>query len=236
MKKNGIKIILRHDVDNPFVYRKGFFNKILNRFYLSNPKFPRKESQPGYLEALRKTLELENRFNSKGTFFFRTVTCPTLDLVKEMRAKGHEIAYHADRTETFEDFEEDLNILQNKIKCPISGFTMHGQAKVRSGRAWDREKMIEYGKAANLKYLAQGEDHPDWEKPQLVDGIYFFGHHLTIKKSSIEEITRYIESHNWPLLMLHPEDLFIDGEKEKFIQILKKFNTISVEESLKHLD
>ncbi len=233
MNQDEFKIILRHDVDNPFVYRKGLFNKLMNRVYLSNTKLPRNENLPGYLSALQDVLELENRSGATGTFFFRTVTCPSLNLVKEMKEKGHEISFHADRIDSFQEFEDDLNELRNKTNCQISGFTKHGYAKVRSGGGWDESKMIEYAKNANLKYLAQGEDHHDWEEPHLVDGVYVFGHHLTIKKASKEELNQYIESHKWPLLMLHPEDLFIDGVKEKFIMILKKAKVISIEESLK---
>jgi len=235
MTKNEKKIILRHDVDNPFVYRKSLFNKLMNRFYLSNSKIPRNENLPGYLAALREILELEDKFNARGTFFFRTVTSPSFDLIQQMRKKGHEIAYHADRIETFQEFHTDLKKLQQKTKCEMIGFTKHGFAKIRSGGIWNEKKMIEYAKLSNMKYLAQGQDHPEWEEPQLINGIYVFGHHLTIKKSNMKELTHYIESHKWPLLMLHPEDLFIGDEKEKFIELLKKYKTISIEDLINQL-
>ncbi len=232
MKKNDGFIILRHDVDNPFLYRKSLFQKILNRVYLSNPEFPGKEHFPTYLEAVKTLLKLEKRFSAKATFFFRTVTYPTYDLIKELRDGKHEVAYHADRDKTFREFHEDLKKVQNRTKMTISGFTKHGISKHRSGGHWDEKKMIEYGNKANLKYLAQGESHPGWETPQLVNGVYVFGHHKTIWKESIEELTRYIESNKWPMLLLHPEDLIINGVKEKFIKILSMTKAISVREAL----
>jgi len=231
--KNEVKIvILRHDVDSPFVYRKSLFKKIINRIYLSDPVLPGKQHLSGYLEALRSVLELERKFNAKGTFFFRTITCPTNDLIKYMVDAGHELAYHADRIETFHEFNHDLSKLQEKIGFPIHGFTKHGFAKVRSGGAWNERKMIDFANSAHLQYLAQGVDHPGWEKPQLVNGVYLFGHHLTIKNATIEELIRYIESNRWPMLLLHPEDLFINGVKEKFLRILKVAKAISVKDAL----
>jgi len=228
-------VILRHDVDSPFVYKKSLFKKIINRVYLTNPEIPGKEHLPGYLEALKSVLKIEKEFEAKGTFFFRTVTSPTNDLVDYMTTNGHELAYHADRIETFQEFQDDLNKLQNKIKSPIQGFTKHGFAKVRSGGPWNEKKMVEFAKKANLKYLAQGVDHKDWEKPQIVDGVYLFGHHLTIKDAKIEDMIQYIESNEWPMLLLHPEDLFINGVKEKFLKILKVAKAISVKDALESI-
>ncbi len=235
MRQDSRVFILRHDVDSPFVYRKNLFKKIMNRVYLSKPKLPGKEHLPGYHEALRNTLELEEKYNAKGTFFFRTVTCPPPDLVKKIINDKHEIAYHADQIGTFQEFHDDLKKIREDTMYPIQGFTKHGIAKVRSGGPWDEKKMVEYAHLANLKYLAQGVFHPDWEKPQLVNGVFLFGHHLTIKDSKIDELIKYLDSHTLPMLLLHPEDLFIEGVKEKFIKILKFAKAISVEEALNQL-
>ena len=97
---------------------------------------------------------------------------------------------------------------------------------------WNEKKMVEFAKKANLKYLAQGVDHKDWEKPQVVDGVYLFGHHLTIKDAKIEDMIQYIESNKLPMLLLHPEDLFINGVKEKFLKILKVAKAVSVKDAL----
>ncbi len=40
-------VILRHDVDSPFVYKKSLFKKIINRVYLTDPEIPGKEHIPG---------------------------------------------------------------------------------------------------------------------------------------------------------------------------------------------
>ena len=232
MKNISKNFILRHDVDSPFVYRKSFTKKLMNKIFLTKPEIPGKEKLPGYLEALKYSLKLEKKFDAKGTFFFRTVTCPSHDLATKMISEGHELAFHADRVDTFQDFVDDFNFLKTKTKCSMVGFTKHGFAKVRTGGIWNEKKMIEYAKSANMKYLAQGVDHLEWEEPRKFDGVFVFGHHLTVKNSSIDELNEYLEIHKWPLLLLHPEDLFIEGVEKKFIEILKNFNAISVIDAL----
>jgi peptidoglycan/xylan/chitin deacetylase (PgdA/CDA1 family) len=227
--------ILRHDVDSPFVYRKSNTKKFLNRIFLSSPELPGKEKLPGYLEALEYTLKLEKQFNAKGTFFLRTVTCPSKNLVQKILKDGHELGFHADRINTLEEFQKDLNFIQKKIEHSIQGFSKHGFAKIRSGGAWNEQKMIEYAISSNLNYLAQGVDHPDWEKPKQITGVYVFGHHLTIKDATFEDMKKYIQSNSWPMLMLHPEDLYIDGVEDKFINILKMANAISVKDALNQM-
>jgi len=232
MKNNVNNFILRHDVDSPFVYRKSITKKLMNKIFLLKPEIPGKEKLPGYLEALKYLLKLEKKFDAKGTFFFRTVTCPSHDLATKMISDGHELAYHADRINAFQDFVDDFNFLKTKTNRSMAGFTKHGFAKVRSGGIWNEKKMIEYAKSANMKYLAQGVDHPEWEEPRKFDGVFVFGHHLTVKDSSVDELKEYVETHKWPLLLLHPEDLFIEGVEKKFIEILKNYNAISVIDAL----
>lgn len=232
--KNKI-FILRHDVDSPFVYRKSKTKKILNRIFLSNPKIPGKKKLPGFLEALEYTLKLEKKFHANGTFFLRTVTCPSEDVVKDMLNDGHEIGFHADRVDTFKNFQEDLDFIQKKINHTVQGFSKHGFAKIRSGGEWNEKKMIRYAISANLKYLAQGVDHSNWEKPQQIDGVHVFGHHLTVKDVTFEDLENYIQSNLWPMLMLHPEDLFIDGVEDKFINILKIGNAITIKDALQQM-
>ncbi|MGI0021837.1 MAG: hypothetical protein ACRD9Q_03150 [Nitrososphaeraceae archaeon] len=232
MKDHEMFFILRHDVDSPFVYRKGLFKRTLNKIYLSYPALPGKELFPGHLEALRLALEIEEEYNAKGTFFFRTVTLPTRNLQAKIIQNGHEIAFHADRITTFQEFQEDLNILLEKTKCRILGFTKHGFAKVRGGGEWNENKMIEYANLARLKYLAQGVEHPDWDGPRMVKGVYSFGHHLTVWNSTLDDMITYIKNGKSPMLLLHPEDLFIDGVKDKFIAILKVAKAITVSTAL----
>lgn len=225
--------ILRHDVDSPFVYRKNVFKKLANRIYLSDPDLPGRKFLPGYHEALKTILEIEKKFDARASFFFRTVTSPPPEIVRRLIAEGHEVAYHADRIATFEEFKEDLVALRQKTGCAIDGFTKHGYAKVRSGGQWDEKKMVEYAKLANLRYLAQGEDHEDLDMPQLVDGVYLLGHHMTVKDRGLDEMLGYIKSHEWPMLMIHPEDLYIEGVRDKFVNILGTAKAIPVGAALK---
>jgi peptidoglycan/xylan/chitin deacetylase (PgdA/CDA1 family) len=207
----------------------------MNAICLLYANLPLKKKIPGYLEALQDLLQLEHDHQARATFFFRTVTCPTRDILKTLHGDGHEIAYHADRIATFQDFDKDLSFIEQETcqRGHVRGFTKHGYARFRSGGAWDEGKMIQFAKMAGLKYIAQGVRHLDWSLPRVIDGVCVFGHHRTVKDCGLDEMLHYIDSSDMPLLLLHPEDLFIDGVKEKFVKILKFAQAIPVIDAIR---
>ncbi len=238
----GEKILLiRHDVDNIFdIYspNSSKFKKFLN--YLAILSFSKygflRSILPGYLHHLWDVLDVEVKYDVKATFFFRVVTAPTMNLRDALITRGHEIAYHSDRNSRFEDFLLDLKYLERAVKITVKGFTKHGFSPVRSGGMWNEKLFISYGVNAGLKYLAQGSGHPDWEVPRKVKGLWVFGHHITLKKISLASAEKYVRARALPLILVHPEDLFIKGEMEKFENVVSRGKCVTFIELIRVLE
>ena len=232
-------MLLRHDVDNPYnifdkrcIMRK--INIYLNYISLKYDIFSSllRVLDLTYLSHLWFLLDLESKYNARATFFFRTVTIPTRSIKRRLVLDGHEIAYHSDRNYSFSTFLDDLKLIERKVRVKIVGFTKHGYSCVRDGGPWIESKFISYGIKANLKYLAQGEGHSNWILPRKVNGkLWLFGHHITLKKSDITSILDYLQRQPLPMILVHPEDLFIsDEETEKFEELLSRFRGVSIRE------
>ena len=218
-------ILIRHDVDNIFLMYNGSLKskikKALNYLYLALPlNLNVRHIIPHYLENVQLSIELERMYNARATYFFRVVTAPTNEILEELKKHRHEIAYHADRDYSYSTFYSDLKLLEKIVKSKIYGYSKHGFSPIRSGAPWDEGKIIEFGVKAKLKYLAQGEGHPEWKYPKRVSGLWVFGHHRTLKKVKPREIKEYVSQESLPLILVHPEDLSIPGEKEKFEEVL----------------
>ena len=218
-------ILIRHDVDNIYlIYSgsiKGKVKKVLNYLYLTIPtNVSLRFTIPGYLENVKLALDIERTYSARATYFFRATTVPKGKLLSEIKSYGHEIAYHADRDYSYSTFYSDLKLLERLTDTKIQGYTKHGFSPVRSGAPWDERRLIKFGIKARLKYFAQGEGHYEWEYPRRINSLWVFGHHITLKKVKLEEAKKYIESRDLPLILIHPEDLSIPGEREKFEYIL----------------
>lgn len=228
-------ILIRHDVDNLFdIYGKGFSKRVkkaINYAFIgiSSVSIAAVSLLPIRLDHLWEVLDLERTYNAQATYFFRTITMPSPKLCKVLLEEGHEIAYHSDRNRIFEEFYKDLKMIENKLGVTIHGFTKHGYAPLGSGGPWIKEKFIGYGLKAGLKYFAQGVGNPEWGLPRLINKkLWYFGHHITLKKCKSEEVERYIKNRVLPLILVHPEDLFIEGEREKFERIFSLGRAITI--------
>ena len=237
MKCSEKIIILRHDVDNIWsIYKRGIKGKIakvLNYSFLLLSPMDIREFVPNYLHTVLELIDLEKDYGATSTFFFRVCTAPTRYILNEILKSGCEVGYHSDRNRCFKEFYEDLLTLQKMVRIRILGFTKHGYSPVRSGGPWNEVKFIEYGVRAKLKYLAQGEGHPKWEYPKVIQGLIVFGHHITLKKCPMVKAKEYIERRKTPLVLVHPEDLSIPGIKNMFEEILTMGRGVSVVEFLR---
>ena len=233
-------IVLRHDVDNIWsIYKSGIKGrgmKILNYSLMLFPSTTIRQLLPNYLDTVLELVDLEKDYGATSTFFFRVCTAPTKRILNELLKSNCEIGYHSDRNRSFEEFYRDLLALKRMVGYEIFGFTKHGYSPVRSGGPWDEAKFIEYGVKAKLKYLAQGEGHPDWEYPKVIRGLLVFGHHITLKKCSKEQVKEYVERRKVPLILVHPEDLSIPGIKEMFEELLTMGRGVSVINFLSYAD
>ena len=232
-------VVMRHDVDNLWgIYGRGLASrvkKLANYAYLALSPVRLRSLLPGFLECVLEVVDLERDYGARSTFFFRVPTAPTRELARELVSKGFEIGYHSDRNDTFDSFLRDLRLLERLAGVKVLGFTKHGHSPVRDGGPWDEGKFVEYGVRAGLKYLAQGEGHPDWELPRVVGGLVVFGHHVTLRRCRIEDVRAYVRSRRLPLILVHPEDISAPGEREKFEEVLSMGRAVSVAEVLRAL-
>lgn len=218
-------VILRHDVDNIYgIYRPGKKAKIIKALNYGSlalltltPKL--RYIIPYYEEHILELLDLEKAYGAQATYFFRTITIPQPKLLNTLKTRGHEIAYHSDRNKNFHEWYRDLKYIEKTLHVKIKGFTKHGHSIIRDGGPWNEEKFIEYAVKAKLKYLAQGENHEEWEIPHKIKEIWVFGHHITLKKTSVNHVKKYL-NRCLPMILVHPEDIFIPGEKRKLEYIL----------------
>jgi hypothetical protein len=231
------KVILRHDVDNPIDYKLGRARLVANNVLLRAPWM--RNLVPGYNRPAWEMLELDNRHNAKATWFFRTVTLPSKKMQSELTQHGHRIAYHADRDKEEGQFAADLATIQSHSSRKIQGVCKHGSAKVRGGGSWDEDRMNRLAKSQGLVYVCDGNNpngdkptHPDWQTPRAVNGIITFGHRITLYKHDWGEISGYVESHETPLVLIHPEDLTHPGCMEKATRLLSEYECVSVEDAL----
>jgi hypothetical protein len=178
-------VILRHDVDNPYVGELGFgvvrrkFVWTLNWYRLYGflgDKFPGL-TQFKYLQAAKRLFEVENRLGIAGSWFFRTRTKPHPALAEMMLRQGCEISFHADRTRDENRFLTDLEYTIGRDR-PM-GFTKHGnardehEARERHTEIYDPNNCLRLANKHGFKYFSGNGIDPDetWKK---VDGVLYF--------------------------------------------------------------
>ena len=235
-------VLIRHDVDNIYdVYGPGItrkIKKIINTYTLLlmsiNVKVRR--AIPNYLSHLWFLFDIENKYQCRASYFFRPITIPTKEIVKYLKFKGHEIGYHSDRNQCFRTFYQDLKILERETNTKINGFTKHGFSRIRSGGKYIEKKFIVYGVKSRLKYFAQGTGHAHWELPHNINGLWVFGHHITLKKTSMHILKNYLNKRLVPLILIHPEDIFIKGVLKKFEYVLSHGKCITIQSFIEVLE
>lgn len=226
-------VVLRHDVDNIYgIYRPGFRQKIVKPINyallaLMTLSVKLRYLIPFYENHIQELLDVESKYGAKASYFFRVITLPRQSLLRKLIAEGHEIGYHSDRNSSFHQWFGDLKTLERELNVHIHGFTKHGHSLVRDGGIVEEDLLINYASKAKLLYFAQGEGHEDWNLPKKINNVWVFGHHITLKKASIENVRKYLER-CIPLILIHPEDIFIKGERAKLEYVLANRKGISV--------
>jgi len=152
-----VPILLRIDVDNPFGW-SSTYKKFLNYISINFRKVPIRYNYLGYLKDSRSLFNTLNDAGVKGTWFFRVQTRPRHQFRAELSKNGHEIAYHAERTASKKDFQEDLEILSRKFKEKILGFSKHGSGTIKLSRyhnpEYEVETLLKLGIESDLKYFS----------------------------------------------------------------------------------
>ncbi len=123
-------ISLRIDVDNPFGYAT-LWKKSLNKLSLDYDLVPRSE-RLGYLEPARALKAYLDEEGIAATWFFRNVTAPQGKLLREFKTAKYELAFHAERSDSFEAFHAELMEWRRRIGITPVGFSKHGSGEVKS--------------------------------------------------------------------------------------------------------
>ena len=231
-------VVIRHDVDNIYgIYRSYRFPKLVKAFNYSFMSIISISSSfrylvPFYLEHIPIVMDIEKHYSATATYFFRPITVPRKNLVKELKSRGHELAYHSDRNMNYKVWFNDLKFVEKKLDTKVQGFTKHGYSIIRSGGLLPLEILIEYANKAELKYIGIGLNQPTTGLPHKINNIWVFDHEITLKFTPWNKLKEYIKN-CIPLILVHPEDLFIPGEMDKFEYILSKKKGVSIIKFLK---
>ena len=234
-------VIIRHDVDNIYgIYRPlrfGNIFKAVNYGFLAllsvTPKL--RYFVPFYEEHIPFLLDIEKKYGARATYFFRTVTIPRIRLLNSLKGFQHEIGYHSDRNYSYEVWFKDLKYIEKEVDVRIRGFTRHGYSIIRGGGGVPYEKLVDYASRAGLEYVAKGEGPGKCGLPYVDKGVWMFKHGITLKFTPLKYLRAYLEK-CLPLVLIHPEDIFIPGEIEKIEYMLTKNKGVSVIEVIRVLD
>ncbi len=207
-------VVLRHDVDNT-VWDSVPLNYVFLR--LKNRTVREWGLIPHYLEDVRNLLDFEVSRGIKATWFFRTCTIPDKDTVKRLLDSQHEVGYHSDRDEKYETFMHDLGVLEQRLG-EIRGATHHGATP------YDDERMLEFVRKSGLMYLGQGIDRMRYTEPKVVDGVWVFGSHMTLKviasrydiSTGRRLVSKYVKNNGLAQILMHPRQ-FMVSEKVRML-------------------
>jgi hypothetical protein len=146
---------LRIDVDNPFGYAS-LYKKILNKISLDFNLIP-KLSSLGYLDhSIKLRTYLENH-SVPTTWFFRNITAPSSKELNKFRKSPFELALHAERTDTLENFASEVKKWEMNFRTTPKGFSKHGSGDQKLSRMhvmeYDAEAFIEYGIELGFEYF-----------------------------------------------------------------------------------
>jgi hypothetical protein len=180
-----VGLILRHDVDNPYVGELGFglarrkFVWTLNWYRQYGPLG---EKLPGftwfkYLHATKRLFEVEKSLGIEGSWYFRTRTKPYATLRKAMFQNDCEVSFHADRTEDENRFLADMKYTIGRGR-PL-GFTKHGSARDEAEahkariEIYDPTRCLQLAKTQGFKYFCGNGTNPE-EEWKVTDGVLYF--------------------------------------------------------------
>jgi hypothetical protein len=233
-------VSLRIDVDNPFGY-SSLLKKALNRLSLDYDVVPRWPSI-GYLKHAREFLHYLDDKGIAATWFFRNITAPGPELLKDFKRPGYEMALHSERTRTHADFHDELRQWETRFAMKPHGFSKHGTGEQKLSRMhakeYDADMLIEYGIREKLNYFSG--NGTDFRLPfENLDGfVYipapFWLDNPTLHEPSVSmnDVAQY--SRDKPLVVLiHPIRWVMQEDvKKRFAFLLENASFESLREQV----
>jgi len=202
---------LRIDVDNPFGYAT-LYKKILNRISLDYNLVP-KLSTLGFLDHAKKLRDYLDENSVATTWFFRNITAPSKTLLREFRKNPFDLALHAERTNTLENFASEVQKWEQSFGTTPRGFSKHGSGDLKLSRMHDMEydanKFIDYGVELGFEYFSGNGTEYDSSFKNLKGLVYipsiFWLDNLDLhpKKLSLDDVITSAESKEI-LVLVHP--------------------------------
>lgn len=202
---------LRIDVDNPFGYAT-FFKKVLNRFSLDYNIVPRWR-RLGYLEHAMKLQEYLDTMGVSATWFFRNETAPPEHLLNIFTSGKNNIALHAQRTNTLEDFSQEILEWKGRFKQYPSGFSKHGSGDLKLARMHDMEynpeKLLQFAQEKKMTFfIGNGIEYKESiqirEEVVYIPSIVWLDNlELMERGFSLDKVFEYSRD-NPVILLIHP--------------------------------
>lgn len=147
---------LRIDIDNPFGYAT-FFRKVLNKVSLDFNLIPRWSSL-GYLDNAKALRDYLAGNGVPATWFFRNETTPGRRDISTFSRAPFDLALHAERTDTFENFAAEVRKWTRAMGARPTGFSKHGSGDRKLSRKhvmeYDAEAFIGFGNRAGFEYFS----------------------------------------------------------------------------------
>jgi len=240
-----VTVILRHDVDNPYVGELGF-GTIARKFVWTLNWYKQYgflgEKLPGittlkYLHATKRLFDVERSLGIKGSWFFRTRTKPYPSLKDAMLKHGCEISFHADRATDEGRFLADLEYTIGKERP--RGFTKHGsprnefEARREHLEIYDPTKCLQLAKRYGFTYFSGNGSNPE-DEWSVVEGVVYFPSVYWIQTGYMDD-TKYTldwlietQRNRDIVVLIHPReytDLF-PKLKHKIDELFRRVNGI----------
>lgn len=226
-------ISLRIDIDVPF----GYYNKLTrmyNRLLLNYHIMPRWTSI-GYLKPARLLRNYLHDNDVAATWFFGTFSSPSRKETKKFLMKRGSINIHAERTNTYESFQQEILSLEKRTGQRITGFSKHGSGNQKLSKYhdadYDEAKLLGFAVRRGLKYFI-GNGHDISESWARTDATVFVPSVFWLDRmkeyhenTSISDLVKRAESEDI-VALIHPVWWSLSSELRNSLEELIKSSII----------
>ncbi|HUI31071.1 MAG TPA: hypothetical protein VLX91_12730 [Candidatus Acidoferrales bacterium] len=214
-----MSLILRIDVDRPYG-RRSLSSHVMSRIG-SDFYFPAVR-QLGYLHDLELILNLLNDSGLRSYVFFRRCTLPSGAVMRLIEAGGHVAGLHLENSRSFENFQNELRLLEWHLGCKVSTFSKHGSGVHKYGlhhyAPYEPEKYLSWAEKSGMKIFMGNLEDPTILPRHYGDSILFFPsafwlepHWRDTKSFTIEWLVNEARTRD-VVLLFHPENVIVDAK------------------------
>jgi hypothetical protein len=220
---------LRIDVDNPFGYAT-LFRKILNKLSLDYNIVPH-WSFLGYLDNAERLAGYLHDNSVPATWYFRNITTPKKGSLGKFQRNIFNLELHAERTDTLQNFTNEVEQWSRAFGGRPRGFTKHGSGDLKLSRKhvmeYDDSTFIEFGVNLGFEYFL-GNSMNIRQPFEMRDGLVFIPNVFWLDNMDLYPSGKVLEdaldySRNNPLVVLvHPFRWAMQPEVQERLEWLIK--------------